>query len=305
MIRVFIGILGLAIFFVSLCSEALGQRIFVGPGGVSVGSRGVQVDVFGRRGHVVEHVVEEPAHYYRSDWRDVWYGDTHWDRWATNFDELPPSPTTDELTFMSWKHLRRVLRFSAAHLDDQLDSLRTGGGWRKHLQVGAIRDQVAEDINSPPDRAARARLYEILEAYDATARNPEYDSVSGLWGFREVHAALDEFVALPWMRDRRQLSASAGQLDRELDQIAGGDRWRRHLALPDEVYVSAPALDSPRAPVAPDLNELRKALARFDSISRKPKFRTISTLPSFQATHEILANYVSHFVSAPPPPPTN
>ncbi len=302
MIRVFIGIVGLAIFFVALSSEALGQRIFVGPGGISVGTKDVQVDLFGRRGH---HVVEEPVHYYRSDWRDVWYGDTHWDRWATDFDELPPLPDSNELTFMSWKHLRRVLRFATTHFDDQLDSLRTGAGWRKHLQVGAIRDQVAEDINSPPDRAARMRLYEILDAYNATARNPEYVSVSDLWGFRAVHSALDEFVALPWMRERRQLAASANQLDRELQGISGGRRWREHLALPDHVFASAPAPNSSGSARAPDLRQLRKALARFDSVSRKPKYRSIAALPSFQATHEILASYINHFVSAPPPPPTH
>ena len=210
---------------------------------------------------------------------------------------------------MNWTHLRRVLRFAATHLDGQLDALQPGARWRKHLAVGAIRDQVAEDVNRPPDRKARERLQEIVKAYDATARKPEYGAINGLWGFRAVHATLAEFVSPPWDRERRQLAASARELDRQLDEIGAGQRWHEHLALPDDVFAPAPIPDPINTPnqanvsVASDPRKLRDVLTRFDAVGRNAKYRSIAGLPSFQATHEILGNYVSHFVKVPPPPP--
>ncbi len=307
--RFFIGILGLALFLISLSSEARGQRIYIGPGGLSIGAGNVQVDLFGG-----DHHAYGPSYYHHSDWHDSWYGDQHWSRWGSAFEddfagdfhdhfrELPPPPSRDELAFMNWKHLRRVLRFAAANFDDQLDSLRTGPRWRKHLQVGAIRDQVAEDINSPPDRKARRRLREVVAAYHETAENPQYDAITRLWGFRVVHAALDEFVSAPWMRERRQLAASARELERELDGMGAGRRWQKHLALPEEVFASMVGPRSSQSD-APDPGQLRGVLARFDAVSRNRKYRSIAGLKSFQATHEILGNYVGHFVKAPPPPP--
>ncbi len=327
--RKFVAVLlsvGATCVYLSLVEPAVGQRISIGPGGISAGVGGygsgirVGIDHRGRYGYGYG-----PGYYY--DRRgDYWYTDDGWDRWDYDddrpavdigrggADSTPPVPTAEELSYMNWKHLRRVLGYGAHTLADELDPIASGAGWMRHLQVDTILDAVADDTDMPPNAASNKLFRKLLAAYTDVDSNPEYISISRLWGFRTVRLALRELAKTPWVRQREQLAEASRELDKQLETLQTGDGWKRHLALPAEVYVSRDeARDDARGDGSAgakmpktDAGALRKVLSRFDKVSEDPQYGTIARLPAFQATHEILAVYLSHFVAPPaaPGPPT-
>ena len=93
---------------------------------------------------------------------------------------------------------------------------------------------------------------------------------------------------------RGQLAAASQRLQTLLD-----DHWRRFLALPAGIYEGA----NP-----PDVESLRQALSRFDTVAQDPQFAALSARQEFQAVHQQLRNYLNSrtAVQSPlnlPPPP--
>ncbi len=305
-------IVGIFVLVVMLADTAQGQRISIGPGGISAGvSRyGVGVGVgtgWGGRtsyGYGPGHYYDHPNHY--------WYSDDSWDRWGYDNEvdprrrrgnDTPPQPTAEELTYLNWKHLRRVLQFGAERLEDDLDSLRSGGGWKQHLQVAAIQDAVADDRNAPPDAATTKLLGEALAQYDATAAKPEYASIARLWGFRTVQLTLREITKPAWERQRQQLADASRELDEQLRSMRTGEGWKKHLALPAEIFTTDASNHQGEPEVSDaEAERLREVLTRFDKVSSNSQYSQIAQLPAFHATHEILAVYMSHFIAPPAAP---
>ena len=94
---------------------------------------------------------------------------------------------------------------------------------------------------------------------------------------------------------RRQLAASARQLDTILDQ-----HWKAFLALPPDVY-------SGNRPI--NVAALGQSLSRFESVAWNPQYQALTQRPEFSATHELLKRCVqtpppsaSPALSLPPPP---
>ncbi len=307
--------------------EAWGQIVRVGPGGVRVRAPfvGVYVDPYGGTsvrapftnvytpGYAYPYA---PQYGYRG-----WYADDGWSRWQAEYElrqsprtagrssqQTPTLPSDAELAAMNWQELRRVIRFGALELEQSLDRMDGGSGWKRYLQVGTLRDLVADDENAPLDPDTSARLVEIYQAYDATAANSQYRTIAELWGFRAVHGALGEFLSPPWERQRRQLTASAIDLQNTLAGMNNGAGWQKYLALPAEVLgiqSASPGLP-PRHEYQPDMEQLQKTLGRFDSVRDNPEYRVIAELSSFVATHENLAAYVALLRDVPdtqPRPP--
>lgn len=258
-----------------------------------------------------------PGYYYARP-GVYWYADRGWDRWGSYYDdryeapaeqaaprrdETPPLPTAAELANMNWKYLRRVLRFGAGALEDELDKMKNGAGWKKHLQVGAVRDAVAEDGNSPPDGKTIEKLAKLSAVYDKVAANNEYAVISRLWGFQTTAMALVEMSKPAWRRQLRQLAEASRALDSELESLSTGAGWSKHLALPHEVFAILDAEKQADELKQPDPAALGKALARFDAVSKNPEYKKIAETPSFRATHELLEGYLTHFVAAPNAPP--
>lgn len=305
-------IVGIFVLVVALADMAQGQRISIGPGGISAGvSRyGVGVGVGVNRGGRYSYGYG-PGYYYDRP-SNYWYSDDNWVRRGYNDeydqsrrrgDETPQQPAAEELTYMNWKHLRRVLRFGAERLEDDLDSLRSGGRWKQHLQVAAIQVAVADDRNAPPDAATTKLLGEALTQYDATAAKPEFASIARLWGFRTVQLTLREITKPAWERQRHQLADASRELDEQLSSLRTGKGWKKHLALPAEIF-STDASNRQGEPEVSDAEaeQLQEVLTRFDKVSSNSQYSQIAQLPAFRATHEILAVYMSHFIAPPAAP---
>jgi hypothetical protein len=295
--------------------DAWGQIVRVGPGGVRVRAPfvGVNVDPYGGTSVRAPFTnIYAPGYAYPNGAQygnGRWYADSGWSRWGTEYDlrqtrgietrqlrETPSLPADVELAEMNWQELRRVLRFGALELEQTLDRMDGGGGWKKYLQVGTLRDMVADDANRPPDHGTAAKLVEIYQAYDSASANPQYSAVAALWGFRAVHGALGEFLSPPWERQRRQLAASAIDLQNTLARMSNGGGWQRYLELPGDVIGSDSTSAIPPPPshgAEPNVEQLEKILARYDSVRQNPEYRVIAELSSFLATRENLAAYVA------------
>lgn len=100
---------------------------------------------------------------------------------------------------------------------------------------------------------------------------------------------------LPTLRE--SLGKNATQLYAIVDEP-----WRRYLALPREVFEGT---NPPR------LETLQPPLAQFDRVSTDPNYKTLAARPEFQATHELLREFVRELsegarsqLTLPPPPAT-
>ncbi|MCL4206463.1 MAG: lipid-binding SYLF domain-containing protein [Pirellulaceae bacterium] len=93
---------------------------------------------------------------------------------------------------------------------------------------------------------------------------------------------------------RGQLAAASQRLQLLLD-----DHWKRFLALPPGIQEGA----NP-----PDVESLRQALSRFDTVAQDPQFAALTGRQEFQTAYQQLRNYLNARTAAqsplnlPPPP---
>jgi hypothetical protein len=69
---------------------------------------------------------------------------------------------------------------------------------------------------------------------------------------------------------RQQVDVSSRQLAAILD-----DQWKKYLALPAEVYIPNHA---------PNIEDIQRALIRYEIVSRQPQYQALTNQPAFQAT---------------------
>lgn len=230
----------------------------------------------------------------------------------------PPVPTNDQLAGMPGVDLRGLFLFSVDRLDEQLDGLSTGNGWKSFLKTEELRKAVPPPTLAPlppeseaaapteveplmPDQVRR-RLSEILTTYERVQQNPEYRQISQLWGFQTVHLVLRELLVPPIQRLRKQLTLSVELLEDELQQFETSSRWKSHLKLDD---VKRIASVRPEDISAADRNRLQSIISVFDTVAAEPSYRMISDLLGFRLTQYGARSYLAQLkVPAPPAPPS-
>jgi hypothetical protein len=90
---------------------------------------------------------------------------------------------------------------------------------------------------------------------------------------------------------RQQLAQAAGKLYQSLEQFQTADGWRHYLSLSPDGALSAEQLHKSNS--ATDAADLVSALRHFDAANRDGQYHKITTLPAFQQTHALLANYLA------------
>ncbi len=266
-------------------------RVYVGPNGeTSVRAPFVAIDTPGR-----EHIRHRP-------------------KLTTDLPGGPSlgrysRPRPADPASLDWRALRRMLRSGAIRLEEELDRIPTGEGWKGYLRTTMLYEMAADESNRPPDPEAVEALRDALRRYEATSATRQSRQIASLAGFGTVHAALRELVIPPLHRLRRQLAESARDLERALMRLDTGSEWVRYLQLPDEIFFGESSAD-PRPPLPPSTDRTRQqgslrlieALARFDTVSHDPDFRAIRELPAFKTTHDRLAMYVALLSETPSDP---
>jgi hypothetical protein len=228
----------------------------------------------------------------------------------------PPVPTEEELAGMPGVQLRGLLLFAAERLHEELGTLSTGDSWRQHLRIADLRRLVPSPALAPPppdatadirDPAepliagpARRELADILQVYSRVRPNPEYQQISGLWGFRTTQAALRELLMPPLQRQRKQLTLSVDLLEEELQQFETGPTWAKFLKLSDARRIAA---RGPQEVTAADRKRLKEIANDFDSVAVEPRYRMISDLMGFQLTQHVAHSYLTQLEPTAPPAP--
>jgi lipid-binding SYLF domain-containing protein len=86
---------------------------------------------------------------------------------------------------------------------------------------------------------------------------------------------------------RQALATDSKQLDTVLD-----DQWRQFLRMPAEVSSGG---------TPPRLADMQMALAKFDRVAQTAQYQALTSRPDFQATHEVLREYVQAMQTATGP----
>jgi hypothetical protein len=197
---------------------------------------------------------------------------------------------------MGWQGLRRMLRTGLDRLEAELNRFSTGASWKRHLKTTQLRELLPDDLDAPPDAQTASILRDALRNYENTSSSGQFRMISRLSGFVTVHGALKELVIPPLERERRQLAASARELDRQLMQLNAGAQWTSHLRLPNEVFFDDATGDHQTLDPLSDPDRIRQelidALGRFDAVSQNPRYRAIWQLQAFETTHQRLRSYV-------------
>jgi hypothetical protein len=212
---------------------------------------------------------------------------------------MPSQPTPADSASLDWQALRRMLHSGVTRLQEQLNGIATGEGWREYLRTTQLVELAADDANWPPGLEAVEAFRETFHIYEAARATGESRAITSLAGFGTVHAALKELAISPLDRQRKQLAHSARDLERELMGLDTGSEWLRHLRLPDEIVIGQSSADR-GAPLPPttdgaseeNLDQLIEVLARFDAVGRNPEYLAVRELPAFKTTHDRLATYV-------------
>ena len=208
----------------------------------------------------------------------------------------PSSPdrssiSSNAMSTMPFTQLRRMLRQSATELTTALDQHANGDGWKAYLSLGALVE-LQDKPAGPPDTETAVHLKKTLDRYKATETDEKYQSVSQLPAFREVRVVLNRYLTPAAERDRRRLAMNWQRLSESLGGFTSGDRWKHYLVLPPGVF--SPRSASEPAHVQIDPKQLKQVLDRYDRVARDAKYKKITSLPAFRATHQSLSDYAAY-----------
>lgn len=232
--------------------------------------------------------------------------------------EEPPVPTDEQLSGMPSIELRGLLLYAIDRLDEQLDGLSTGSGWKSFLKIDDLRRAVPPPTLAPlpPESDAetladdeplmsesvRRQLADVLKNFGSVQQNPDYRQISQLWGFQTTHVVLRELLVPPYQRLRKQLALSVEFLEQELQQFETSSSWAKHLKLDDAKRIAATRTEEVSAA---DRRQLQSIVSIFDSVAAKPSYRMISDLLSYRLAQHGARSYLAQLkVPAPPAPPS-
>ncbi|MDH3719491.1 MAG: hypothetical protein OES79_15325, partial [Planctomycetota bacterium] len=191
-----------------------------------------------------------------------------------------PVTTTDGFALLTSDQQSRQLRLALVSLEEDLDSLRGGEGWKKYLHLRSLLRLIASQPDNFPVQSDRVKLQTIADQYDEVQRNETYRTISQLWGFQMLRNGLRAYAAEPNERDRQLVRAHAARLQRSLNSVQRGSGWIDYFQLDDLVKLAQSKEDpSPAA---------RKILSgmseRLDEVAKNPDYRKISQMNGFEAT---------------------
>lgn len=225
----------------------------------------------------------------------------------------PPLPSEAELSALPGSELRAMLLYAVDRLDEELDGLSTGSGWKSYLQTGELRQLVPSPNVAPPPPGTSAtvppaepilgvevrnQLASIHEKFGRTADNNDFRSISRLWGFRATHSILRELLVPPVHRQRKHLRLAVELLEQELGPFDTAATWTAYLKVEELKQMSVgPGRDLSTT----DRAKLKVALDAFDSASRNAAYRMITELIGFRQTQHLL-RLLAPQAAAPPAP---
>jgi hypothetical protein len=211
-----------------------------------------------------------------------------------------------QLGVMDRKDVQAVAGAATGSLGSALAAMPTGPQWKTHLKLDEVERALA--AGRPLGEAERNRMAEIARTFDQVSRDTRYQAVSDNWGFRTLHASLQELVLPPAAYGPRRVGTSVDLLRAQLGVLPGGGAWMQALYI-DELA----GLYLPWTGAAHDHGHLHAhdhhwgnglrlmfILNFFDTIVLDPYYAPVAGLPEFQALHAGLSAHVCDLVIVEP-----
>jgi hypothetical protein len=192
---------------------------------------------------------------------------------------------------MNWATLVRTINESARQLDTDLTQISGGDDWRIRLGTKALAALAPADAQQPPRDEVRAQLLGVLPAFDDAASLPAADWVVGLGSFRTLQAALGEYTMPADLHFRRQINATAQDLNVALARFVTAASWQNYLALPPALIGESAGANAANS--IPTRTALAETVARFNLVSQNEEYRMIAGLPAFHAVRDSLTAYAA------------
>lgn len=235
----------------------------------------------------------------------------------------PPEPTAEQIAQLTNEQLRSLLRGAADYLGAELNGLKTGQGWKKHLQLamlqetlsdGAIGDamglgapgsiHVGPSDGLPMDPDTRERLEKLSIRFLEVAAEPKYAKIAGLRGFRTLQRGLREYSLPPAERQAHVLSASLPMLINSLDRQRTGAGWKTYLRIQEIKQFAGSSEPWSQG----DLVRATDILGQFEKTRANPQYAVVAEMAGFEATYDALDAFVQGLEeelvgSLPLPPP--
>jgi hypothetical protein len=121
----------------------------------------------------------------------------------------------------------------------------------------------------------------VLNRMKSVEQNSDYSAVTDTWGFKALHAALEEASRPAEERIATVLQTQTEVLNKSLEQVSTGDGWRKHLEI-DELQKLAQQKN-----ISSD-DQVEKIATKFERIARNPEYEAIVQLPGFQEVYSSL-----------------
>jgi len=235
----------------------------------------------------------------------------------------PPEPSAEQIAQLTNEQLRTLLIGATDYLDAELDGVKTGLGWKKHLQLATVQEALSdaaigdvvglgttgsisagsvESWQMAPD--TRKRLQKISICFLEVAAEPKYSKISSLRGFRTVQRGLREYSLPPAERQAHVLSAILPILIDSLDRQRTGGAWKTFLKVEEVKQLAEAAEEWSQG----DLDRATEILGQFEKIRANPQYAVVAEMPGFEATYGALNAFVQGLEeelvdSLPLPPP--
>ena len=205
--------------------------------------------------------------------------------------QRPRVPTSQEVARLSAYEQRALLRKAVQSLDEDLDKIKTGAGWKNHLETEKLGSSLWCGNTLAPGGSKRADLTKIAERFDAIAENPKYKAIPELWGFQAVRAALGEYAMSPVDKSKRELRSTSDSLIRSIEGMSNADSWKGFLQTDDIRKLARAETD----PTEDEEILLGKIVGQFHKVAENPDYRSVATMKGFKETSSILEK-LSHDV---------
>ena len=175
-----------------------------------------------------------PAYYTQSNEQSSETAET-----GQNQGQMPPVPTSKELGRFTDQKLQSFIAWVANGFTRELGQYSSGDTWVKYFRLNDLKAMMpsapgAAATAQPQLTSARGQrvIDAVLEHMDSTAKNDEYKTIADTWGFKALHAALQEATKPADEREpgvlKGQTEASASRLStfRATPPRAGANIWR-------------------------------------------------------------------------------
>jgi hypothetical protein len=229
------------------------------------------------------------------------------DRWLLR--RRPPARQSalapQQLATLDWTGLRAALAQAVANLDRDLSRMPTGRHWRERFRIAELASYAQIPNDGPPSEDVREGLYDSLDVFAGAQADDQLRAITRMRSFRDLQAVVVEYVTPPDSRLRLQLQGSSIALQDALGRFNTGDGWKKHLGLPDVIYVRSDGETGDVYPTEEDLGNLQAALGHFDKTSQDARYTMIANLPAFTSTHSLLDQYLAIYQQPPSAPGDN